>query len=116
MAFMGEHDDAHEKRRSQSRAEQFTSAQKAAAVLRVLRGESVETVSEDLGVSIRRLENWQSEFVTAGSAALAKRNDLHSRGWLSKHSGSIAQWVWLLVALIAVISLLAVFMQRGSSE
>jgi hypothetical protein len=116
MASMAEHDDAHENRRSQSRAEQLTAAQKATAVLRVLRGESVEAVSEDLGVSIRRLERWQSEFVTAGSAALTKRTDLHSKSWLSKHSGSIVQWIWLLLALIVVISLLAVFMQRGSTE
>ena len=93
MAFMGEHDDAHENRRSQSRAEQLTAAQKAAAVLRVLSGESAEAVRQDLGVSIRRLERWQSEFVTAGSVALAKRKDLPTKGWFGNHFGSIVQWI-----------------------
>jgi hypothetical protein len=103
-------------RRSQDRVEQLTAVEKATAVLRVLRGEPAETVSNDLGVSVRRLERWQSEFVTAGSAELAKRRDLPSKSRLGKHSQSIVQWLWLLLGLIAVISLLAVAMQHGGAE
>jgi len=95
------------------RHERFTSHEKANAVLRVLKGETLETVSEALGVSLPRLERWRNNFVTAGSAELAKRKDLPSPSWLAKHSATIRQWIWLLLALIAVIAILAVFMQRG---
>lgn len=94
----------------------FTSHEKTDAVLRLLKGESVETVSQELGVSAGRIERWKSSFVAAGSAELAKRKDVHPKGWAAKHSGSIWQWMWLLVALIAAISLLVLFMQRGGQE
>jgi hypothetical protein len=94
----------------------FTSHEKTDAVLRLLKGESVEAVSEALGVSIGRLERWKSSFVAAGSAELARRKDVAPSSWITRHVGSIRQWVWLLVALIGVIVLLAVFMQRGPAE
>lgn len=94
----------------------FTSHEKTDAVLRLLKGESVETVSQELGVSVGRIERWKSSFVAAGSAELAKRKDVHSKSWAAKHSGSIWQWMWLLLALVAVISLLVLFMQRGGQE
>jgi hypothetical protein len=95
------------------RHERFTSHEKTNAVLRVLKGESLQTVSEDLGVSLPRLERWRNNFVTAGSAELAERKDLPSPGWLAKHSAPIRQWIWLLLTLIAVTVILALFMQRG---
>lgn len=101
--------------RHDHRHARFTSHEKTAAVLRLLKGESAETVSEELGVSVGRIERWKSSFVAAGSAELAKRKDISSKSWVAKH-GSIWQWVWLLVALVAVISLLVLFMQRGSQE
>jgi hypothetical protein len=94
----------------------FTSHEKTDAVLRVLNGESLETVSQELGASVGRIERWKSRFVAAGSAELAKRKDIHSKGWAAKHSGSISQWMWLLLALVAVISLLVLFTQRGGQD
>jgi hypothetical protein len=94
----------------------FTSHAKTEAVLRVLKGDSLETVSQELGVSVRRLERWKSSFVAAGSAELARRKDDSSRGWAAKHSISIQQWAWLLVALVAIIAMLVVFMQRSPQE
>jgi Homeodomain-like domain len=94
----------------------YTSNEKISAVLRLLKGESVENVSHDLGVSISRIERWKSRFVAAGSAELARRKDDSSESWISKHSRTIRQWVWLLIVLVAVVSLLVLFMQRSSSE
>lgn len=95
------------------RHSRFTSHAKTAAVLRLLKGESVETVSDELGITIGRLERWKDRFVSAGSAELAKRTDVPSNRWVAKHLGSIWQWMWLLAALVAIISILTVFMQRG---
>jgi hypothetical protein len=94
----------------------FTSHEKTDAVLRLLKGESVDALSQELGVSIGRLERWKSSFVAAGSAEIAKRTDGTSKSWAGKHSGSIRQWTWLLVALVAVVTLLVVFMQRGTPD
>jgi hypothetical protein len=92
----------------------FTSHEKTDAVLRLLKGESVETVSEELGTSIPRIERWKSSFVEAGSAELAKRKDVPTKGWATRDWSSFRQWAWLLFALVAVISVLVLFTQRGS--
>jgi transposase-like protein len=46
---------------------------KTAAVLRLLRGEELETVSRALGVTAARLTGWRDAFLAAGEAALATR-------------------------------------------
>jgi transposase len=46
---------------------------KAAAVLRLLRGEDLEMVSRDLGVTAATLSDWRDAFLTAGEAALTTR-------------------------------------------
>ena len=46
---------------------------KTAAVLRLLRGEDLETVSRALGVTAATLTAWRDAFLTAGEAALATR-------------------------------------------
>jgi transposase len=48
---------------------------KAAAVLRLLRGEDLETVSRALGVTAATLTTWRDAFLAAGEAALATRPD-----------------------------------------
>jgi hypothetical protein len=101
---------------SDSRPTRFTSHEKTDAVLRLLKGESAEIVSQELGVSVSRIERWKSSFVAAGSAELAKRKDVHSKSWAARHSGSIWQWMWLLLVLVAVIAVLVLFMQRGGQE
>jgi hypothetical protein len=99
--------------RGRSRHEYFTSAQKTQAVLRLLRGEPAETLSEEFGISIRRLERWQEEFISGGRNALARRKDLSSNNWLGEHAVAIRQWFWLVLALGAVVSLLAKLLERG---
>jgi transposase len=42
-------------------------------VLRLLRGEDLETVSRELGVTAATLTGWQDAFLAAGEAALTTR-------------------------------------------
>ena len=46
---------------------------KTAAVLRLLRGEDLETVSRSLGVTAATLTTWRDAFLAGGEAALASR-------------------------------------------
>ena len=46
---------------------------KTAAVMRLLRGEDLETVSRSLGVAAATLTTWRDAFLAAGEAALATR-------------------------------------------
>jgi transposase-like protein len=43
------------------------------AVLRLLRGEDLETVSRSLGVTAATLSGWREAFLAAGEASLASR-------------------------------------------
>jgi transposase-like protein len=46
---------------------------KTAAVLRLLRGEDLETVSRILGVTAATLSGWRDAFLAAGEAALSTK-------------------------------------------
>jgi transposase len=46
---------------------------KMAAVLRLLRGEHLETVSRGLGVTAATLTSWRDAFLAAGEAALTTK-------------------------------------------
>jgi len=46
---------------------------KREAVLRLLRGEDLETLSRALGVTAATLTRWQDSFLSAGEASLATR-------------------------------------------
>ncbi len=46
---------------------------KTTAVLRLLRGEDLETVSRELGVTAAMLTGWHDAFLAAGEAALTTR-------------------------------------------
>src|SRR5438477_10079723 len=46
---------------------------RTAAVIRLLRGEDLETVSRSLGVTAATLTTWRDGFLAAGEAALASR-------------------------------------------
>lgn len=53
----------------------FSARRKADAVLRLLRGEDLETLSRVLGVTAARLSAWRDEFLAGGTAALKTRHD-----------------------------------------
>lgn len=46
---------------------------KTTAVLRLLRGEDLETVSRSLGVTAATLSGWRDDFLAAGEAALTTK-------------------------------------------
>jgi len=52
----------------------FSSRRKTATVLRLLRGEDLELVSRELGVTAATLAGWRDDFLAAGQAALKRRS------------------------------------------
>ena len=48
----------------------FSSQRKVEAVLRLLRGEELDALSRELGVTAARLSSWREEFLQAGKAGL----------------------------------------------
>jgi hypothetical protein len=94
----------------------LTSREKTDAVLRLLKGESLQAVSQEIGVSVARIERWKGSFVAAGTAELGRRRDVSSKSWVTKNLGVIRQWSWLLFALIAVISILVLLKERSGQE
>ena len=51
----------------------FSSQRKLATVLRLLRGEDLELVSRELGVTASTLSGWRDDFLAGGQAALKSR-------------------------------------------
>ena len=51
----------------------FSSQRKTATVLRLLRGEDLELVSRELGVTASTLSGWRDDFLAGGQAALKSR-------------------------------------------
>jgi hypothetical protein len=51
----------------------FSSQRKTTAVLRLLRGEDLEILSRELGVTAATLSGWRDDFLAAGQAALKSR-------------------------------------------
>ena len=56
------------------RPRRFSARMKADAVLRLLRGESLEVVSRELGISAARLSSWREAFLAAGQQGLKADN------------------------------------------
>jgi transposase-like protein len=50
--------------------ERFSAARKAEVVLRLLRGEELDAVSRELGVSAAELATWKEAFLLAGQQSL----------------------------------------------
>ncbi len=57
---------------SPGRGGRMSRQRKTAAVMRLLRGEDLETVSRGLGVTAAALTTWHDAFLGAGEAALAR--------------------------------------------
>src|SRR2546427_11936284 len=51
----------------------WSAKRKAAAILRLLRGEDLETLSRELGVTAATLSGWRGEFLDGGEANLGGR-------------------------------------------
>lgn len=53
--------------------QRWSAKQKRDVVLRLLRGERVNVVSDEIGVPIHQLERWRVQFLEAGRAGLRMR-------------------------------------------
>jgi transposase-like protein len=51
----------------------FSAPRKAEAIMRLVRGESLDALSRELGVTAATLSEWREKFLTAGQAALKAR-------------------------------------------
>ena len=51
----------------------FSARRKAEAILRLLRGESLDSLARELGVTAATLAHWREEFLGGGQAALKSR-------------------------------------------
>jgi len=58
---------------SPGRGGRMSRQRKTAAVLRLLRGEDLETVSRSVGVTAATLSGWHDAFLAAGDASLATK-------------------------------------------
>jgi transposase-like protein len=58
--------------------ERFSARQKSEVVLRLLRGEALDLLSRELGISAARLTTWREAFLDAGQEAM-KTHPLDSR-------------------------------------
>jgi transposase len=56
-----------------NRRRRMSARRKQSAVLRLLRGEALELVSRDLGVTAAELSTWRDGFLAAGEASLKTR-------------------------------------------
>ena len=69
----------------------MSAKRKQGAVLRLLRGEDLELVSRDLGVTAAELSAWRDAFLAAGEAALKARpadgRDVLGRGAADQLAG-----------------------------
>jgi len=75
---------------------------KVKSVLRLLQGESVETVADDLGVSPERLVSWKERFSGGGRAhLLQRRTDKIARSQQRRQRQ--VQWAALVIGLLLVI-------------
>ena len=59
--------------RSRMSRGRFSVKKKADAVMRLLRGESLETVSRETGVTAARLSQWRDQFLAGAQGALRSR-------------------------------------------
>jgi transposase len=91
----------------QARTERPSSRQrKRDAVLRLLRGEDLETVSRSLGVTAATLSGWRDAFLAAGEASLSTRptdGEALESGRLKARLGEMLLERELLEAKIAVL-------------
>jgi transposase-like protein len=67
LMTVNNHDEQGKDRRSQPR---WSAGKKTEAVLRLLRGESLEELSRELKVEAHRLAAWRDDFLAAGTQGL----------------------------------------------
>ena len=66
----------------------FSARRKAEAVLRLLRGEELDTLSRELGMTAATLSGWRDEFLRAGQTGLKSRK---SSAWEERERDLLAK-------------------------
>ena len=59
---------------NERRGRRFSARRKAEAVLRLLKGESLETLSRELGVAAHELSMWRERYLASGQSAMKKQS------------------------------------------
>jgi hypothetical protein len=59
--------------KSKTERGRFSSRKKVEAVLRLLRGDDLDLVSRELGLTAARLSDWRDQFLAGGHASLKSR-------------------------------------------
>ena len=62
------------------RGGRFSAGRKRETVLRLLRGEDLDSVSRELGITAARASRWRDQFLAAGQAGLKSRAPMGQRG------------------------------------
>jgi transposase-like protein len=70
-----------EQEREAELPERWSAHVKTDAVLRLLRGESVDAVSRELQVPAHELEAWRRTFMESGAEGLKRRMGIRKRGY-----------------------------------
>ena len=63
-----------DKQAEQTPPERWSARAKTEVILRLFRGESVDTVSRELQVPAHEIETWRKDFLESGQAGLKKRS------------------------------------------
>ncbi len=72
-------------------SQRWSAKKKGDVVLRILRGESMELLSRELGLAMHDLQEWHDSFVAAGSAALRSRPTTAAQVELTKAQAKIGE-------------------------
>ena len=73
------------------RKARFSARRKMEAVSRLLKGESLESLSRELVVTAAKLSGWREAFLAAGAAALTSRNSDVRDGEVSKLRAKVGE-------------------------
>jgi hypothetical protein len=92
----------------------LSSEEKKRIVLRVLSGESRETVASESDVSPERIEKWESRFRASGIRGLSPRRRRRSR--MGKTLASLGPWALLLAILLALVFFLTRLMENAGPD
>lgn len=84
-------------------------------MLRLLHGEEISLVAQELGTSAERLTRWKVRFVDAGEAELAKKKPLQFHSKLWKNRKQVLQWGSVILALVLTVYFLTRFFESGGA-
>ena len=84
-------------------------------MLRLLKGDDISLVAQELGTSVDRLTRWKVRFVDAGDAELARKKPLPFQSMLWKNRRLIVQWASVVLALVLTVYFLTRFFESGGA-